>query len=458
MTPPTTGLPPHARCWAMAALCIAACLATLDVAITNTALPTIASQFAATPADAVWVVTGYQLAMVGALLPLGALGERIGQRTVFVAGVAVFTAASLACALARSLDLLVGARALQGLGAAAVMSANTALVRHIYPETSLGRGLGINALVVALGLAAGPVLASAILSVATWHWLFLVNVPVGLLAMLMAWWMLPRAAGTAARFDGVAAMLCFALFALLVHGLGEIGHRGAWGLVAGEAALALLCARRLVRRQRGHPSPVLPLDLLRIPRLGLSTTVAVCAFATQGLALVALPFHFMSDLGRSQVELGWLILPWPLLGATMAPIAGKLSDRCPAGLLGGLGLSCLATGIALLALLPAAATTAVVVGCMALCGFGFGLFLSPNQRAIMASAPAQRSGAASGILNTARLLGQALGAAIVALFLTLSGTAGARTALWVGCLLAVAGALASVARLLPVRKQDAGRD
>lgn len=459
MTSPTPmGLQPGARLWAMLALSLAVCLATLDASITNTALPAIARGFGATPADAIWIVTGYQLAMVGAMLPLASLGDRVGQRAVFVGGIAAFTAASLACGTARSLELLVLARALQGLGAAAIMSANSALVRHIYPQATLGRGLGINALVVAFGLAAGPVLASAILAVATWHWLFLVNIPVGLLALPMAWRWLPRPAGTAARFDGVAAMLCFAMFALAVHGLGEIGHRGGWGLVAGEWTLALLCGHLLVRRQREVPVPVLPVDLLRIPRFGLSTAVAVCAYATQGLALVALPFHFMADLGRSQVQLGWLILPWPLMGATLAPLAGSLSDHCPAGLLGGLGLLCLATGIALLALLPAAASTVAIVGCMALCGVGFGLFLSPNQRAIMASAPARRSGAASGILGAARLLGQALGAAIVALFLTLSGTAGARAALWVGCLLAGAGALASVARLLPAGTRDAGGD
>ncbi|MCD7098262.1 MFS transporter [Stenotrophomonas sp. MMGLT7] len=459
MTPSTqTGLPPPARLWAMAALSIAVCLATLDTAITNTALPTIAREFAAGPADTIWIVTSYQLVMIAAMLPLASLGERFGQRAVFVAGIAVFAAASLACGLARSLQVLVGARALQGLGAAAIMSANTALVRHIYPEANLGRGLGLNALVIAFGLAAGPVLASAILAVATWHWLFLVNVPAGLLALSMALRMLPRPAGTAAGFDGVAALLCFTMFALFVHGLGEASHRGAWALVAAEWALALLCGYLLARRQRRGSSPILPVDLLRIPLFGLSSAVAVCAFATQGLALVALPFHFMADLGRGQVELGLLIAPWPLLGAAMAPVAGSLSDRYPAGLLGGAGLLCLASGIALLALLPAATSTAAIVGCMALCGFGFGLFLSPNQRSIMASAPARRSGAASGILGTARLLGQALGAAIVALWLTLSGTAGARAALWVGCLLAVAGAIASMARLLPARKHDAHGD
>lgn len=153
-SPASAGLPKPERTRAMAAISLAVCIATLDTSIVNTTLATIAAQLNASQADIIWIVTAYQLTMIAAMLPLASLGEKLGYRPVFLSGLALFTASSLACGLSPSFSALVAARALQGLGAAAVMSANTALVRSIYPEQILGRGLGINAFMNAFGLAA----------------------------------------------------------------------------------------------------------------------------------------------------------------------------------------------------------------------------------------------------------------------------------------------------------------
>src|SRR5947209_13336562 len=179
---PRDGLPRGQRGKAFLAIAITVCLATLDTSITNTALPGIAGDLNADPGSSIWVINSYQLAVLAAILPLASLGEVWGHRNVYTAGLVLFTLTSLACGFAWSLPSLVVARALQGLGAAAVMSVNTALIRFIFPVNMLGRGVGWNALVVAIAFTLGPTIASAILSVATWNWLFLVNVPAGFVA------------------------------------------------------------------------------------------------------------------------------------------------------------------------------------------------------------------------------------------------------------------------------------
>ena len=180
---PIDGLPPELRRWAVAAIFTALAMASLDTAIANIALPAIAADLHVSPADVVWVVNIYQIALVATLLPLGALGEIVGHRRVYLGGLLLFTLASLGCAFAWSLPSLTAARALQGLGASGIMSVNAALVRFVYPTRMLGRGFGHNALVVGTAFTFGPTIASAILSLGTWPWLFAINIPFGVIAM-----------------------------------------------------------------------------------------------------------------------------------------------------------------------------------------------------------------------------------------------------------------------------------
>jgi MFS transporter, DHA2 family, multidrug resistance protein len=419
----------------------------LDSAIANVALPTIAIDVHASPADSIWVVNAYQLAITISLLPFASLGDIYGYRRVYQTGLAVFTIASLGCALSDSLTTLTIARVIQGFGAAGIMSVNGALVRFIYPRSLLGRGIGINALVVAVSSAVGPTVASGILAVASWPWLFAVNVPIGALALIIGARSLPPNRRGAHRFDMTSALMSAATFGLLIVGIGGLGHGERGGLVALEFAAGIAAGALLIRRQLSLASPLLPVDLLRIPIFGLSVATSICSFMAQALAFVSLPFYFQDVLGHSQVATGLLMTPWPVMVAVIAPVSGRIADRYSAGLLGGVGLGALALGLALLAILPASPSGLDVAWRMAICGFGFGLFQTPNNRAMIGAAPRERSGGASGMLSTARLLGQTFGAALVALIFGLAPRTGTTLCLVVAAACAGAAALVSCLRI-----------
>ncbi|HZK92465.1 MAG TPA: MFS transporter [Stellaceae bacterium] len=443
------GLPTPQRYWAMLAVGLAITMSVLDSSIANIALPTIAGDMSASPATAIWIVNAYQLAITISLLPLASLGEIYEYRRVYRVGLAVFTAASLACALSHSIVELTAARILQGFGAAGIMGVNTALVRFIYPRAKLGHAIGINAVTVSVGAAVGPTVAAMILSVASWQWLFAINVPIGVFALLLTR-ALPATPRRRHRFDLIGAALNAGAFGLTITAIDGIGHHQPIGAIAAEAVGAAAIGVALVWRESHQAWPMLPVDLMRIREFSLSVATSVCSFVAQMMAYVALPFYLQTNLGRSAVETGLLMTPWPLMTAVVAPLAGWLADRHPAGILGGIGLAVFGAGVGLLALLPADPAAADIAWRMALCGAGFGLFQSPNNRAIINAAPRERSGGASGMLGTARLFGQTTGAALVALIFGLS--AGTTTALAIASGIALVAALVSSLRLFGERK------
>ena len=444
---PADGLPVPQRHLAALTVALGITMTILDSGIANVALPSIAHQLHAQAADSVWVVNGYQLPLVMILLAVASLGDLIGYRRVYKVGLAVFTLASLACALSSTLPALVAARMVQGIGAAGLMGVSTALLRVIYPNHLLGRGIAINAVVVSVSAAAGPTVASAILSVGSWEWLFAINVPIGIGALLLALRVLPRSERREADFDWRSALLSAAMFGLLFTAVDGLG-RNAPPLHAGaELAGALVAAVLLVRRELRQPAPLLPLDLLRIPMFRLSIGTSTASFAAQMLCFVALPFYFQDGLGLSEVSTGLLMTPWPLTLGVVAPFAGRLADRIPAGLLGGIGMGLCCAGLALLAWLPEHPTAFDISWRMMLAGGGFGLFQTPNNRAILGSAPRNRSGGASGMLATARLTGQTAGAAVVAILLHHFHTAGTHWALLVAAGCAATAAVVSSRRV-----------
>lgn len=390
---------------------------------------------------------------MASLLPLAALGDIVGYKRIYWVGLAVFTLGSLACALSDSLSFLIAARVFQGLGAAGIMSVNSALVRFIYPKDMLGRGLGKNALVVATASAAGPTVAAAILSIGSWPWLFLVNVPIGVIALVIGARSLPETPRAERSFDWLSAALNAVTFMLLITGIAGISSAPYIAIPLIELASAALIGFAFIRYQAALPSPLLPVDLLRIPILALSMIGSVCTFAAQTMALLALPFYLQDAIGRSDVETGFLMTPWPLAVAVVAPIAGRLADRFSAGLLGAIGLGALTTGLVLLALLPDSPTSVDVLWRLAICGLGFGLFQSPNNKLIITSAPSERSGGASGMLSTARLLGQSLGAAFVGVTFGLLGPGQTAAVLWFAAGLAAMACVASSMRTRDFRNR-----
>jgi DHA2 family multidrug resistance protein-like MFS transporter len=442
------GLPPAKLRAAVLTIVIAVGMSALDTSIANTALPTIATDLDASPAASIWVVNAYQLAVVASLLPLGALGEIIGFRRVYSAGLAVFTVASLLCALSYSLPTLTAARVLQGFGAAGIMSVNTALIRFIYPSNRLGRGVGFNAMVVATSTALGPTVAAGVLSVAAWPVLFAINVPAGVVAMVLAARSLPATPLAARRFDWAGSLLSAATFAGIILVVGEASHQVTMVQTLVVLAATVVAATLLIRQQLGQAAPLLPIDLYRRPLFALSSATSMCSFTAQGLSFVSLPFLFQTVLGHSAVETGLLLTPWPVCTGILAPIAGPLSDRYPPAILGGVGLAILSTGLVLMATLPEGASYPAIMLRMAVCGAGFGFFQSPNLKALMSAAPPGRSGGASGTIATSRLLGQSTGAALVALCFGISGMHGPVLALGLAAGFAGVASVVSFSRLL----------
>ncbi|MBB5692084.1 DHA2 family multidrug resistance protein-like MFS transporter [Roseomonas pecuniae] len=422
----------------------------IDSTIGSAALPTIARALDTSPASAIWATNAYQLAVTVSLLPLAALGEIIGYRRVYLGGLVLFTIASLGCAMAGSFEGLVAGRAIQGFGAAGLMSVNSAIIRFIQPRARLARGLGLNAMIVSSAAAAGPTVAGLILGVADWPWIFAVNVPIGLGALLIGWRALPESPRGRQRFDIVSALLSASTFGLLILGLDALAHGGGLWAALPQVLAGLAAGALLVRRQVGVAKPLLPVDLLRIPVFTLSVCTSVCSFMAQGLAFSALPFLLQSGYGFSVFTAGLLTTPWFLATAIAAPLSGRLMERVPAAVLGGVGLAMMSAGLGLLAVLPPSPDVADIVWRMVLGGFGFGLFQTPNNRTMVGAAPPERAGGASGMLSTARLLGQTTGAALVGLVLGwMPGmpVGAPKLALAIGCGMAALGALVSLLRL-----------
>ncbi|MDD4823526.1 MAG: MFS transporter [Bacteroidales bacterium] len=456
------GLPLPERFWAILAIALGLSVSVLDVTIVNVALPTIAMEMHTSPSDVIWVVNAYQLSIILTLLSFSSLGDIFGYRKVYLFGLTLFVIASIACALSESFPTLIIARALQGFGAAALSSVNTALLRIIYPKRQLGRGMGINALVVAVSLAAGPTIASIVLSVACWNWLFAINVPIILLALYFSIRYLPHnpVKIEGRKFDILSSLTNALVFGLLIFTLDGITHKWSCYFILLGAFAFLTIGTLFVRKQLRQEHPLLPVDLMRIPIFSLSVLASSCSFSAQMLAMVSLPFFFQNTLGYDSSQIGFLLTPWPFAIMLVAPIAGRLVERLHAGILGGFGMMIFATGLFLIAFLPDHPTTFDIIWRMSICGVGFGLFQSPNSSIIVGSAPQHRSGGASGMLGTARMLGQTLGAALAAMMFTLFPANNTSASLLLASLFASIAMVVSLLRislptpLVPLRKKD----
>ncbi len=451
------GLPTPQRYWAMAAIITGIALNVLDSTILNLALPDITRHFGASPAASVWVVNAYQLATLGLLLPCAYLGDRLGYRRVYLTGLAVFTVASVGCILAPTLPLLAGARAVQGLGAAGMMAVNAALVRLTYPSNVLGRAIALNSVTVATASVAGPTIAAFVLSVASWPWLFAIQVPLSLLVLVIGHRALPfnTVPPSAPRLRMGDVLMNAGMFSLFFLGADALGVRrgGApdpqvMALAAVLIAAGIALGWFYLRRQARLETPLFPVDLLRIRVFALSMCTSVTCFSAQTLAFVALPFLLLEGHGRTHLEAGLLLTAWPAGIVLTALVAGRLIPIFGGGWLGGVGLGVFSLGLAWLALLPDQPSRWQVAAACAVCGMGFGLFQSPNNHIIVTSAPLRRAGAASGMLGTARLTGQSTGAVILALVFSAMGVqGGGEFALGLASVLAAVAAAFSLLRL-----------
>ena len=437
------------RLGAILAVAFGVSLSVIDGTIANVALPTIGQKLGISSADSIWIVNAYQLAIMVSLLSFSALGDVVGYRKVYIGGLMLFTVASVGCSLSGSLQSLVLARVMQGFGAAAITSVNTTLIRFIYPKARLGRGMGINATVVAVSSVAGPTLAAGILSVADWPWLFAVNIPMGLIALSLSRRFLPENPVRVRehRFDWRDAVMNALTFGLLMASVEGFSHGLDPRLLSLGVAALIVVGFFFIRSQLREPYPILPFDLLRIPIFSVSVATSICSFLGQMLAMVALPFYLQEVCGYDDVATGLLLTAWPAVIMVVAPAAGMLVERVHAGILGGTGLAAMAAGLFLLAFLPEHPTDFDIIWRLVLCGAGFGLFQSPNNSILIASAPPERSGSASGMLATARLIGQTTGAALMALLFHIVPGHSTHPALLLAGGFAVTGAVVSLARI-----------
>lgn len=418
----------------------------LDNSIANIALPTIARALHSSNAVSIWVINAFQVSMVVVLLPLSALGEAIGYRKVYLAGLPLFILGALGCALSSSMTMLLVARCVEGVGAACCSSCNSAVVRFTYPSALLGRGIGFNAVIIAIFSALGPTVASAILAVAPWQYLFALNVPFSILAFSVGVWALPKTSNSGRTFDAVAAVLNGLTWGGLLLGGSTLAH-GASPIAFAELGVGAVAGVFLSLRELRKPIPLVPFDLLRIRVFRLSVATSVVSFSAQMLAFIAIPFYFQGPLHIAVVETGLLMTPWPIAAGISANIAGVLSDRYPAGILGALGLTVLAGGLVLVAMIPLGASHFEIMWRMALCGAGFGFFQSPNNRTMVSSAPRERSGAAGGMLASARLLGQTVGAAAMVLLFHLVRSNPTQVGLYTAACVSLVAALVSLSRI-----------
>ena len=330
-----------------------------------------------------------------------------------------------------------------------MMSVNTSIAKLVFPKRHLGKGVSLNATVVALSAVSGPSIAAAILSVASWPWLFAINIPMGIVTFMMGWRFLPdnptHVLGR--KFNIKDALLNVLVFGLLIGCIELYSHDGRLSTVLIGAAFLLVSGWFYVRTQLRRRYPMLPFDLLRIPMFSMSVITSIVSYTAQMLALVGMPFLLLHTFGMNAVETGVVMTSWPFIVMFVAPLSGSLSDRVHPGLLGGLGLLLMSAGCFLLSYIPEDASHLDIAWRLMMCGAGFGFFQSPNNHMLLSSAPNHRAGSASGMLSTARLTGQAVGASLVALLFHLFGDKAPHDAMLLAGALTVCAALFSFLRL-----------
>jgi EmrB/QacA subfamily drug resistance transporter len=447
--------------WVLFALGISTFMAALDGSVVNTILPVMGSFFASDIAHIQWVITIYMLVLSGLLLSFGRLGDLRGHKAVYMSGFVVFLGASVLCGLAPSIPALIAFRAVQALGAAMLSANSPAILTKSFPGSQRGQALGILATMTYLGLTVGPSFGGWLASFAGWRWVFYINLPVGLIAIWLAYRYIPVDHGSKGmeKFDPVgAASFTTGLVSLLF----ALNRAHDWGWLSfptlGLLAFSALSLGFFIYYEARTPFPMLDLTLFKTRIFSLSVGSAVLNYICIYSVLFLLPFYLIQGRGLTPAEAGLLLTAQPIVMAVVAPISGSLSDRIGTRLPTLLGMSILAVGLFLLSRLQPDSPYLAVTGSLAVAGLGTGIFISPNTSALMGAAPRARQGIAAGILATARNMGMALGVGLSgAVFTTILARASLNSApegffqaiaasFGVACLVAVGGILLTAAK------------
>ena len=438
----------------LAAVGIPTFMVTLDNLVVSTALPVIRTDLHASLADLQWFVNAYTLPFAAFLLTAAALGDRIGRRRMFLAGIAVFTLASLAAGLATESWQLTAARAVQGLGGAAVAPLALTLLAQAVPDRLRTLAVGVWGGISGLGVAVGPVVGGAVVEGLHWHWIFWLNVPVGVIAVILAATVLDESRGGARKLDPLGLVLSAAGMLLLIWGVVDGPDRG-WSsarvltmLIAGGTLIAAF----LVWQAR-NKTPMLPLTLFRSRGFSLVNVVTLTFSAGTFGAVFLLAQFFQVVQGLSPLDSGLRTLPWTMAPMVVAPLAGLFGDRIGQRNLIFAGQVLLAGAILWMGLATSATVSySHLVAAFAMAGVGMGLTFAPISTMALASVTEQQRGVASGANNTIRELGVAVGvAALASIFSSYGSYAthnsfvdGLRPAVLVGAAIVAAGAVAAL--------------
>ncbi len=421
----------HASKWVVLAIvAIGVFMATLDSSLVNISLPPIASSFGVPLSGAIeWVIISYLVVIAGLLLTIGRLADMIGRKPIWAAGLAIFTIGSALCGAAPSLGFLIAARALQGLGGAMIMAISPAMLTSAFPAHERGRALGMNAVVVALGVSAGPTLGGIITTHLSWRWIFFVNVPIGIIGFIATVLVLTeRPRRERGRFDPLGAILLAVGLVAITLGL-SFGQEWGWSspllisiLIVGVVALVAL-----YEVEKRVPYPIINLALLH-NRVFLSANLSlILSFLALFAVSFMLPFYFEELRGFPTEVAGLLLTPLPLTIAVFAPLSGTLADRIGTRWLAAAGLTLACIGLVLISQLDAHSSIFDIVWRLVVTGLGQALFQSPNNSALMGAAPKDQQGSASGFLATGRVVGQSLSVALAgAVFSSLGGALAGR--------------------------------
>lgn len=441
----------------LAAVGIPMFMVTLDNLVVTNALPVIRTELGASLTDLQWFVNAYTLSFAALLLTASALGDRLGRRRVFLAGIAVFTVASAACALATEPWMLIAARALQGLGGAAVMPLSLTLLSSAVPERMRNAAIGIWGGISGMGIAVGPVVGGAVVDGFSWQWIFWLNVPIGLLALPFAARMLDESFGGSRRLDLPGLLLSAGGVLAIVWGIMH-GAEDGWtsgpvlaALIAGAALLAALIGWEL-----RTPDPMLPLRLFRSRAFRVSNTTSFTFAVGVFGSIFLISQYFQVVQGYSPLESGLRTLPWTAAPMVVAPLAGLIVNRVGARVVLSTGQAMLAVSLVWMAAVSTVdAPYSAFLGAMLLGGVGMGLTFAPSATVVMASAAPEDRAMASGTNSTLREVGVAMGIAVLASVFASHGSYsdpqgyvdGLVPAVWVGAAIVAVGVLVSL--LLP---------
>ena len=417
--PPSIAGQRNAHWFVVATVCLGAFMGQLDASIVTLALPTLSRDFHVPIGAVEWVSLSYLLVLVATVAAVGRAADIVGRKLLYVYGFGIFVLGSGLCGLAPSLGWLIGARILQAVGAAMLQANSVALIFHAMPKDKLGRGLGVQGAAQAMGLALGPVIGGLIVGLFSWRWIFFVNVPVGILGMLLGWFLLPRSRDleTRAQFDWLGTLLFVPAVASVLLSLSEAARVG-W--TSTQVVVLLVTAAILLAlfmtRERATPSPLIDLRLFQHRTFSAGILGGLLAYLVLFGALFVIPFYLETSRHHTAIEAGLELAILPIMLGVAAPFAGRWTDRWGVRIVTMCGMSLVAGGFLMMATVPHGAGFRIAA--LAFVGTGLGGFTPANNTAIMTSAPRRQSGMAGGILNMTRGLGTALGVALAAFVYT----------------------------------------